>query len=438
MRKKARLKMTILKDNYRNHPVHQELDNVLQYIANIKNSESLSDTERDSLLAYEQLLVYAKYVLSNNISQVVPTQLLNNLRSNIRALQNNNLLNIENTYNTYSNIMADLSKIPVFYNKGIVKISLEKLLDNFTNDKEAIKKDLYKEISDFKTKQENEFKSWQVEKENYEKRLKELENENKALANKIAEQTNLINDEKTRLSTISSNFQNNYDQKMMDFQKEFEEKQKEYKESFTEFKNKSSADTEELYQYMEIKKQNVENLWGIIGRASVSGNSQNYANKAKNFAHFMTALALGIMCFAIWSLFEVVKDFIQIKMDAKNVSIDNTFLIIRFVFNIVMFLPAWYCANIANKQRNREFQLRDFEIKTAGLEPFMENMRMIACDKNLNESNKKDETKLELVKDIFQNDLNRKKVDDENIIITKDMLKLINSCFETISKLKEK
>ena len=151
--------MTILKDNYRNHPVHQEIDNVLQYIANIKNSESLSDTGRDSLLAYEQLLVYAKYVLSNNISQVVPTQILNNLRSNIRGLQNNNLLNIENTYNTYSNIMADLSKIPVFYNKGIVKISLEKLLDNFTNDKEAIKKDLYKEISDFKTKQENEFKS---------------------------------------------------------------------------------------------------------------------------------------------------------------------------------------------------------------------------------------------------------------------------------------
>ena len=429
--------MTILKDNYRNHPVHQEIDNVLQYIANIKNSESLSDTGRDSLLAYEQLLVYAKYVLSNNISQVVPTQILNNLRSSIRALQNTNLQNIENTYNTYSNIMADLSKIPVYYNKGIAKISLEKILENFNNEKETIKRELYKEISDFKTKQENEFKGWQEEKENYEKKLKVLENENKALSNKIAEQTNLINNEKTRLSLISSNFQNTYDQKMKDFQKGFEEKQKEYKELFTEFQNKSKTETEELYKYMEVKKQNVENLWGIIGRASVSGNSQNYANKAKNFAHFMTALALGIMGFAIWSLFEVVKDFIQIKMDTNNVRIDNTFLIIRFVFNIVMFLPAWYCANIANKQRNREFQLRDFEIKTAGLEPFMENMRMISCDKNLNESNKKDETKLELVKDIFQNDLNRKKVDDENIIITKDMLKLINSCFDTISKLKK-
>lgn len=430
--------MTILKDNYRNHPIHQEIDNVLQYIANTKNSENLSDTAKDSLLAYEQLLVYTKYVLSNNISQVLPTQILNNLRNNIRSLQSNNLLNIENTYNIYSNIMSDLSKIPVYYNKGIAKISLEKILENFNNEKETIKRELYKEISDFKTKQENEFKSWQVEKANYEKKLKELENENKALSNKIAEQTNLINDEKTRLSTISSNFQNTYDQKMMDFQKEFEEKQKEYKESFAEFQNKSKTETEELYKYMEAKKQNVENLWGIIGRASVSGNSQNYANKAKNFAHFMTGLALVIMGCAIWSMYEVVKDFIQIKIETKNVRIDNTFLIIRFVFNIVMFLPAWYCANIANKQRNREFQLRDFEIKTAGLEPFMENMRMVACDKNLNESNKKDETKLELVKDIFQNDLNRKKIDDENIIITKDMLNAIKSCLDTISKLKEK
>ena len=56
----------------------------------------------------------------------------------------------------------------------------------------------------------------------------------------------------------------------------------------------------------------------------------------------------------------------------------------------------------------------------------------------LDKSNKKDETKLELVRDIFQNDLNRKKVDDGNIIIPKDMVELLKSCLESWSKIKGK
>lgn len=345
--------------------------------------------------------------------------------------------------------MLDLSKIPVFYNRGIAEASLKKILENFDNDKTEIKKSIIEEIGTFQKKQTEELEQWQREKETYKQKLEALETENKELSKKIAEQTQIIDNEKTRLSTVSSSFQTNYDKKMLEFKEMFEEQQKqneeifntaqqERKDNFNDFQEKMQTDTNDLFQEMIKKRDAVEELWGIIGKSSVSGSSQSYANKAKNFAHFMTGLALLIMGGAIWSMFEVVKDFIQIKMDTKNVVIDNTFLVIRFVFNIVMFLPAWYCANIANKQRNREFQLRDFEIKTAGLEPFMENMRMVACDKNLNEPNKKDETKLELVKDIFQNDLNRKKVDDENIIITKDMLNVIKSCLDTISKLKKK
>ena len=54
------------------------------------------------------------------------------------------------------------------------------------------------------------------------------------------------------------------------------------------------------------------------------------------------------------------------------------------------------------------------------------------------DKNKKDETKLELVKDIFQNDLNKKKIDDSSIIIPKDIVEILKSCLDTWGKIKGK
>ena len=443
--------MGILSDNYKNHSVHQEIETTLKYIDNYKKQENLTDAEQDSLEAYEQLLNYAQYVLNNCITQVVPVQLLSNLQNSISNLQSSNAVNIESTYNIYANITSDLAKIPVYNDKNIVKTGLGKIIENFNIEKENIKQSISTELETFQEKQDDELQKWKEEKEEYEKQLEELKNENENLKAKMTELTQNIDNEHDRLTTTISNFKTDYKETTDAFKSDFEEKQEENQGTFEEtqesmqttFKNfhdSNKTKTDALLKYMNDKQKDVEKLWGIIGKAAVSGSSQSYANKAKNFAHFMTFLALAIMGLAIWSLVGVVQDFIQIKITAKDVQIDSTFLVVRFILNIVMFLPAWYCANIANKQRNREFQLRDFEIKTAGLEPFMENMKMIKCNDcdSDDKSNKKDETKLELVRDIFQNDLNRKKVDDGNVIIPKDTVELLKSCLESWSKIKGK
>lgn len=443
--------MGILSDNYKNHPIHQEIETVLKYIDDYKKTENLPDAQRDSLDAYEQLIKYAQYVLDNSITHVVPMQLLTNLQNNVHQLRSPNVVNIETTYNVYANITADLSKIPFYSDKSVVKIGVGKIIENFNTEKENIKRSASIEIEDFKQKQLEEFTKWKEEKEKYEKQIEELKSENQNLHKEMEKLTKEISSENARLSEISLNFQTNYDAKMKEFQNEFEEKKEKNEEEFkntqasmltvfNDFHDVSKEKTDALLKYMEGKQTDVERLWGIIGKATVSGNSQKYANKAKNFAHFMTLLALLIMGFAIWSLVGIVQDFIQIKIATKDIQIDSTFLVVRFILNIIMFLPAWYCASIANKQRNREFQLRDFEIKTAGLEPFMENMKMIKCNncEGDDKPNKKDETKLELVRDIFQNDLNRKKVDDKNIIIPNEIVTTIKSCLETWSKIKGK
>lgn len=428
--------MGILADNYRNHNVHQVVDSTLNYINKLKNETDLTDSQKDSLDAYELLVTYAKYVLDNCVTQTVPTQLLTNLEANIINLQNSNIKNIETTYNLYTAVMNDLSKIPVYNDKHITKAGIGKIIDSFNLSKEKIQNDISDEINKFQQSQKEETEKWKKEKEDFEKEISNLRKERDDLSLEINALSQKISSEDTRLTDIILKFQTDYDKKMSIIQDDFDKSQSDMKNEFKGFseENKKKADT--LYAYMQEKQKDVEKLWGIIGKASVSGSSQNYANRARAFAHWMTFLSLGIMLYAIWSLASIASDFFQTA--AKEKDMNSMFLFVRCVLNFIMFVPAWYCANIANKQRNREFQLRDFEIKTAGLEPFIENMKMVKYNEKSGEENKKDEAKLELVKNIFQNDLDKKKVDDKNIIVPKDMLELLKSCLESWSKINKK
>ncbi len=424
--------MGILTNNFKNHNVHRVVDTTLNYINTLKNETGLTDSQKDSLTSYELLVIYAKYVLDNCVTQTVPTQLLTKLESNIVNLQNSNIKNIEATYDLYTDIMDDLSKIPVYNDKNITKASIGKIIDNFNSDKEKIQKDISDEINKFQQSQKEEIEKWQKEKENLKKELIDLKKENDDLNVALNTLSQTISSENTRLTDIILKFQTNYDKKMEDIKISFNQIQSDITDNFDTFFEESTKKADLLYTYMQEKQRDVENLWGIIGKASVSGSSQNYANRARNFAHFMTAAALLLM------LSTVVFLSVLFYIDITSSNFNPMNLLYRIPLGFTLLLPAWYCANIANKQRNREFQLRDFEIKTAGLEPFIENMKMVKYNEKNGEENKKDETKLELVKNIFQNDLDKKKVDDKNIIIPKDMLELLKSCLENLSKINGK
>lgn len=424
--------MGILADNFKNHSVHRAVDTTLNYINTLKNETGLTDSQKDSLASYELLVIYAKYVLDNCVTQTVPTQLLTKLESNIVNLQNSNIKNIEATYDLYTDIMDDLSKIPVYNDKNITKASIGKIIDNFNSDKEKIQKDISDEINKFQQSQKEEIEKWQKEKENLKKELIDLKKENDDLNVALNTLSQTISSENTRLTDIILKFQTNYDKKMEDIKISFNQIQSDITDNFDTFFEESKKKADLLYTYMQEKQKDVENLWGIIGKASISGSSQNYANRAKNFAHWMTAAALVLM------LSTVIFLSVLFYIDITSPNFNPINLLYRMPLGFTLLLPAWYCANIANKQRNREFQLRDFEIKTAGLEPFIENMKMVKYNEKSGEENKKDETKLELVKNIFQNDLDKKKVDDKNIIIPKDMLELLKSCLENLSKINGK
>lgn len=99
--------MGILIDNYKAHPIHQTITDTLAYIENQKANSRNSAVALDSLMAYEQLLIYVKHALDNNVAQIAPRQLLDNLSNNIKNLQSGHALNIDGSYTTTMSLQEE-------------------------------------------------------------------------------------------------------------------------------------------------------------------------------------------------------------------------------------------------------------------------------------------------------------------------------------------
>ena len=177
--------------------------------------------------------------------------------------------------------------------------------------------------------------------------------------------------------------------------------------------------------HLEKRKQEIEVLWGIIGKATVSGQSQSYADKAKELADKLMWTAFILMTLmvgtvAILTIIDILK---------SNFSFEIFFY--KVLATSVLLVPAFYCMNLAKRQRDREFQLRDFEVKTAALEPFMERLTFIDEQSKL----EKDKTKLELTKTFFDKEFAKENKQHKDILIPQDVLaslkelsKIVKSC----------
>ena len=241
--------MGILADNFKNHNVHRAVDSTLNYINKLKNETDLTDSQKDSLDAYELLVIYAKYVLDNCVTQTVPTQLLTNLESNISNLQNSNIKNIEATYNLYTAVMTDLSRIPVYNDKHITKAGIGKIIDNFSSEKEKIQNDISDEINKFQQSQKEEIDKWRTEKKDLEKDIATLKKETEDLLGDLIKLSQTISSENTRITDIILKFQNNYDEKMKDIQISFNQIQSDITDNFDTFFEESKKKADLLYIY---------------------------------------------------------------------------------------------------------------------------------------------------------------------------------------------
>lgn len=405
-------------EQFQNHEIFQTLTNKLDEIEKAINNESYNEAQKESLFAFQQILTIIKANLESKALPMVPSNVLANLNSAIANLSIAILTNINGYPNQYTNLLDWYKRIPTIEKKGELKESFNSIIDNFIQNKEKISSDINIEIKDFQNKQEQQFLEWKSEKEKMQEEINELKSQNDDLKNKITLFEQTIQNQQTKINNLIENFKADYNEKAENFEERFTDKETEHNKKIEELLVSQKNNANMILEHMQQRRDDVEELWGIIGQAAISGNSQNYADKAKKMADIMMWITLGIMLVVVAVL------AITTTIDLISGKFNYIHFMYKIIGSTIFLVPAFYCSNISKRQRDREFQLRDFEVKTAALEPFMENM--ILENNNPDKSINKDQVKLELTKAFFGQQFSEQNKND-CVLIPKEIAKILNS-----------
>ena len=429
--------MNKLFEQFENHALFQTLANKLSFIEKSVNDDSYNEMEKESLLAYQQLLTIIKTNLSSKALPMVNKSVLDNLNTSISNLTNGVLTNINGYSTQYQSVMDWYKRIPTLEKKSEIKESYNSLIDNFLEKQERIEEKIkfeidkfalkqehlteltVKEIDDFKSKQNEQFDNWENEKTKMQEEIDSLREQNDNLKIQIKNFEAEIQNQQRKIDRIIDNFETTFKENSDDFEERFTNKENEYNNTINGLLTEQKSAADKTLSHLEKRKDEVEKLWGIIGKSATVGNASSKATEHKEFADTMMWWTIALMCIALtiigvstWKLFS------------------GTYTYMSFVWKVItsaiILIPAFYCANISKRQRDREFQLRDFEIKIATLEPFMENMILENnCDNDTLIN--KDKVKLELTKIFFDKQFTSINSSNDCILIPKELAKILNT-----------
>lgn len=411
--------MSNLFEQFQNHPLFQNLINKLDEIDKLLDIDSFDENQKESLLAYKQILTTININLRSKALPMVPKNVLDNLNAAIVNLSQTVLLNINSYPGQYTTLLDWYKRIPTLEKKSELKESFNSLIENFLSRQDKIEGRINAEIDNFQVKQEKQFENWENEKIKMQEEIDSLREQNNILKSQVEDFNTEIQEQQVKIDKMIATFQNTFNENTDDFEERFVNKETEYNDKIETLLSEQKNAADNTLAHLEKRKEEIEKLWGIIGKSATVGNASFVAEKHKEFADTMMWWTIGLMTIgllfigvATWKLFTgkyVYTDFVW-----------------KVITSAIILIPAFYCANISKRQRDREFQLRDFEIKTATLEPFMENMILDNVDATEQEINK-DKVKLELTKAFFNHQFNLYDKNDDCVVLPKEMAKILNN-----------
>lgn len=379
--------------------------------------EKVSEVQKKSILFWRDLLDYCDIIIKSSVSENIPNYIINNLHNNIADINTNILYNVNAYPNLYINIMTNINYIPSF-SKNLTNQRLNQTIKRFNEDTNSIIEDIEtkKDISEKELKQiKDDFNN---EKNNIKTDVDSFRKQLEILKESYDTQQKLNQDLTGSLRKSFDEFKSSKDREFNDLQYSFIEDNKKRNEKDIEFANK-------IKENLEQKKADVEKLWGIIGKSAISGQAQSYASTAYWLANIATVLSLLFLLFACWLSIDFIKPLVTAETDITFLKV-----LIKISATFILFTPSLYCMNFAKRQRDREFQLRDFEIKTAALEPFIEHMKFSS-----KENSPKDVMKLSLTQSFFDINFSKENKHHKEILIPKDVRELVT---EIVKSIKEK
>lgn len=387
------------------HPIYTVLQDKIEFVNNELLTKGMNDTEYKSLLLWKDLLEYVNVVLNSKRFPNIPKSFLNDLQNSLASLSRPVVHNYPGYSMHYNNVLTQTKRIPVVEYRGDVKQSFANMVNQF-------EKRTAKTISDFKESQKDIISTWNAEKNIWEKELSELKNTSSSIVNELKTLKQEIVNQKVKNENLISELRDKFVEFGNEEKRDIDILKEEFSTKLEQFDSEYKNKAQEILSHLHKRKDEIEKLWGIIGKASVSGQAQSYATKACRLAHFMMVLALLIMGYACYNIYAITTSIVT-----NSATIQPGVLIFRLLAAAILFAPAFYCMNVAKRQRDREFQLRDFEVKTAALEPFMERMKLGEGSKEA-----KDKTKIELTRTFFDKEFAKENKQHKDILLSEDML----------------
>lgn len=401
-----------------NHPVYTTLQDKIALVNKALLEDNLTDTVKKSLLIWQDLLRYVDMVLNTSSFLNLPDHFFNDLQSSLSSVTDPVIKNISGYSSYYINILTYAKRIPAEKSKDDIKQTFRSLVRQFNNQSAGA-------IDSFKQEQNTTFENWKSQKESLAKDIHALQTSKDNLSNLLnALKTDIVAQQTANQNMVSA-LQKDYNVFKQEKDKAFKAQKTDLENKITNLNTSATQQANTIIAALQKKQEEVEKLWGIIGKASVSGQSQRYAHHAFLFATIMMSIALVIMGYAAWLVLDLTRELMK-----PDTTLDAGIIMFRLFAIAILFAPAFYCMNVAKRQRDREFQLRDFEIKTAAFEPFMERMKFTTSE----QKSGKDAAKLELTKSFFDKEFAKENKQHGDILLSEDMIRALDKIANIIHK----
>lgn len=387
------------------HPVYNALQEKIKLVEKELLTEEKSDTTQRSLLLWKDLLAYTNVVLNAKRFPNIPKSFLNELYNSLSVLNRNIIRDYPSYSSYYSNVLNQTKRIPVVEYRGDVKQSFTSMANQF-------EKQANRTIEEFKEERKSAMAEWKQEKTEWQQELQILQKEKENLTAELNTLKSDFASQKQQNQNLITNLQIKFNQFIEREQTKITELKEDFTSQLKNYDEEHKQEANEVLEHLQIRKEEVEKLWGIIGKAVVSGQAQSYADKAQKMANILMwtaftiliGLTLGLVIITMFDIYQQKFSFL-------------TFCY-KVMASAVLLAPAIYCMNLAKRQRDREFQLRDFEVKTTALEPFLERMEFTSDD----QKSAKDTVKLELAKAFFDTEFAKENKQHGAILLSADMI----------------
>ena len=123
--------MNNLFEQFENHVLFQTLANKIDFIKNALQEDSYNESQKESMLAYQLLLVIIQANLSSKALPMVNQAVLDNLNNSISNLSAGILTNINGYPSQYNSVMDWYKRIPTLEKKSEIKESFNSLIESF-------------------------------------------------------------------------------------------------------------------------------------------------------------------------------------------------------------------------------------------------------------------------------------------------------------------